>query len=86
MRCSTTAPGCLSHPATAGLWLRPSEQLLHDRELRRQMGMTAREWVAERFVHTRVQSLTVGLYRQLMVEAGREPVAAMTTDAAAAGD
>lgn len=62
------------------------EQLLYDPALRRQMGLTAREWVAERFVHTRVQSLTVGLYRQLMVEAGREPVAAMTTDAAAAGD
>ena len=34
--------------------------------------MTAREWVAERFIHTRVQSLTVGLYRQLMVECREE--------------
>ena len=35
------------------------------------MGMTGRAWVEERFVHTRVQSLTVGLYRELIFNAAK---------------
>ncbi|MFZ0394354.1 MAG: glycosyltransferase family 4 protein [Terracidiphilus sp.] len=64
------------------------KQLLLAPAQRRQMGMAGRAWVEERFVHTRVQSLTVGLYRELIFNAAREPIPAMNgaRDAAVAGD
>lgn len=78
--------GLLVQPGDARALAGAVEQLLTSPGLRRKMGNAGRAWVSERFVHTRVQSLTVALYRKLILSAGKETIAAMAGKAAAAGD
>jgi glycosyltransferase involved in cell wall biosynthesis len=62
------------------------KRLLLSPEERVQMGAAARAWVADNFMHTRVQALTVALYRSLIRDAERQPAPALIKDEAAAGD
>jgi glycosyltransferase involved in cell wall biosynthesis len=80
---------------TTGLLVPPGEpcaiaaavrSLLLSPGMRSRMGAAGRAWVLERFVSTRVQSLTVALYRSLALIAERKAVSSLTTDAATAGD
>ncbi len=60
--------------------------LLSDAELRRNMGMAARQWVTDWFGKERVHSLTLTLYRELLHHAAEPWVSALKKDTAAAAD
>lgn len=92
--CVTGARDAVLHGRT-GLLVNPGdpealasalETLLRSPRLRREMGAAGRAWVTGRFVSTRVQKLTVSLYRNLIRNAQEDRVAAPVTDAAVAAD
>ena len=78
--------GLLVPPGDSQALAAAVQQLLLAPALRRQMGLAGRAWVAERFANTRVQSLTASLYRRLIYGIGRERLAVVSRDAAAAAD
>jgi len=73
-------PGCPEAITEAML------QLLGNAARRRQMGVAARKWVTERFLHTRVQATTVALYKDLLQLPSDREFPAQARGAALAGD
>ncbi|HTX76307.1 MAG TPA: glycosyltransferase family 4 protein [Terracidiphilus sp.] len=78
--------GLLVPPGDARVLTLAIERLLLDPVLRRKMGVAGRDWVTERFVYTRIHRRTIGLYRKLIHNLGRQSTPSTSKDAVVAGD